>query len=678
MVAAIERALAPDPADRFLTGGALAAALDPMAAGTSRPPTRSVARWVGVTTLLVAGLMVTRFFTTNARAAVLAKDYVLLAGVSADSADREAGAALRSVLELGLQESPHVNLVPPSVVSRTGTMMNLPPTTPVVDSVAREIAIRVGAKAVIEPRLRRDGDRYHLTVAIRAPGSNRTFVERRAEAVGIDSLLTTMTALVTRLRRDLGERLTDAEPVARLDYVTTPSLDALQRFTEGMRAFRAAKYPTAIAAFTEAVALDSNFAMARKALGVSLYWVGDPQAGDREFDRALALIDRLTERERLLMTADIDNWRGHADRAITGYGRVLERYPNDLDTRRVRAYALFRGGRPNEAIDEYRTLLAVDSLDASSQINLAASLASQGTFREALPHYATRFRLNPNNYRTGSLVHEYAFSYWEAGFADSARALARQVADRNRPAKATAARIEALLDLVDGNLAAAARGFRVAALGFAESRSHQSMLRTLLHLARTNGWLGRPAEARTALRQALAVDPSGRTEWLMASGARIAAELDDRGTMREFAGLVRTLADTSRPAPRSEFFLTAALAALADGRNAEAVTAAERANAVRSWARTQAMLARALRAGGDTAGALRTYDLLLAQRIGGGQEEHFDQLAAYLPSAELLLARGDSAAARARLTALLKRWQQADSTNPLKRDAARRLAALSR
>jgi tetratricopeptide (TPR) repeat protein len=81
--------------------------------------------------------------------------------------------------------------------------------------------------------------------------------------------------------------------------------------------------------------------------------------------RALALADRLSERDRALVSAFAEMARGKPDEAERRYREILEAYPDDLEARFQLANVLYsynapRGRPPGEAREHYDRVLEVD------------------------------------------------------------------------------------------------------------------------------------------------------------------------------------------------------------------------------------------------------------------------------------------------------------------------------
>jgi serine/threonine-protein kinase len=162
-------------------------------------------------------------------------------------------------------------------------------------------------------------------------------------------------------------------PVTRLAEtaaITTRSLVALKAYLEAERRLRAAslqpaKLDSAIGMFQQAVTEDSTFALAHYRLAVAGGWANRPAVATAAARRALTVRDRLTERDRRLLTAYVDFRRGAAADAEHQYRAVLRDYPDDLEAQFQLADILFNynplRGRPRgEARELFDQVLDLD------------------------------------------------------------------------------------------------------------------------------------------------------------------------------------------------------------------------------------------------------------------------------------------------------------------------------
>jgi eukaryotic-like serine/threonine-protein kinase len=221
--------------------------------------------------------------------------------------------------------------------------------------VAREVATRLGLKALVEGEVGAAGGAYTVTARLVTPGSGRVLASFRETARDSTEILPAVDRLSRKLRERAGESLRTIRSDPPLTTVTTSSLPALRAFVEAQDAERRGERALAGELLIEALELDPEFAAAHRTRAV-LFW-NSGMRGDSMYHHAAEAVrlgDRLTERERL-----------HAQAF----------------------YAIATDNLP-AARRSYERLLGRDSADVSALINLGAVVSRQGDYDRA--HHMAR------------------------------------------------------------------------------------------------------------------------------------------------------------------------------------------------------------------------------------------------------------------------------------------------
>jgi tetratricopeptide (TPR) repeat protein len=124
----------------------------------------------------------------------------------------------------------------------------------------------------------------------------------RAEA-RVEGATDSLPQLVDRL---IAQLITEgAGGSSGLDGLVNTPLPALRFYLEGQAAQRRAEYADAVARFAQALDVDSTFALAGMALASAAGWTNAPGAGRRGLERAWASRERLSERDKALVMAEV-------------------------------------------------------------------------------------------------------------------------------------------------------------------------------------------------------------------------------------------------------------------------------------------------------------------------------------------------------------------------------------
>ena len=281
-----------------------------------------------------------------------ARDWVLIADFENQTGRAIADGTVEYALAHALGESRFVNVVPRERVVDALGLMRRPPETAVDVAVGREIALRDGGiRAILTGRVDKLDSTYAVSAVLVEPATGRTVASVREEAAGDSAFLPAVHRLSNRVRARLGEALADIERSARaLEKVTTPSLAALHLFSEADGLIAQGKSDVAEGLLRQAVAEDPDFASGYMHLAFTLFNQGRPAT---EYlppaERAVALAERVSERERYFILGSYHSMLGQDEQAVAVYEALLQLYPDHFWGTGNLAAANQRLGRLDEA-----------------------------------------------------------------------------------------------------------------------------------------------------------------------------------------------------------------------------------------------------------------------------------------------------------------------------------------
>lgn len=270
--------------------------------------------WLGGTVALsafaalVLGFMVTRALGVGPAASLRGtgefgdSETLVVADFRSPAGDSTLGPIVAEALRTDLAQSQTLDVLTRASVREILRLMERPVESAVPFEVAREIATREGAKAVLDGAVVRLGQSYVVSARLVSAMSGEELASFRETAASEDELITALGELSRSIREKAGESLRAIRASSELERVTTPSLAALRKYVEGVAvADELGDTERGLALLEEAVELDTAFAMAWRKIAVLL---GNER---RDRERALAAIstafrhrDRLTDMERAL------------------------------------------------------------------------------------------------------------------------------------------------------------------------------------------------------------------------------------------------------------------------------------------------------------------------------------------------------------------------------------------
>jgi DNA-binding winged helix-turn-helix (wHTH) protein/tetratricopeptide (TPR) repeat protein len=318
--------------------------------------------------------------------ALTAKDSVVLADFSNATGDPVFDATLRQGLEVQLEQSPFLSIVPDERVEQTLANMEAAADSRLTPEVARQVCLRTGSAAVLEGSIANLGSRYVVGLQAKNCHTGAVLDEEQAEAAKKEEVLDALTKIAGKFRARVGESLASIEqhdtPLAE---ATTSSLDALRAYSLGWRNLHASGDAEALPFFQRAVALDPKFAMAWGFLGRVYGDMGEAALSAQSTAQAYALRDRTSDREKFWITTSYDTQvTENMPRAQQSCQVWIQTYPRD-----PLPYTFLSGivdpvlGRYEQALDEARKARELDPDFAIAHLLVAAYLQTLGRYQEA-------------------------------------------------------------------------------------------------------------------------------------------------------------------------------------------------------------------------------------------------------------------------------------------------------
>ena len=196
---------------------------------------------------------------------------------------------------------------------------------------ALEAARAAGGEWAVRGSLLETGDDVRIDATVRSVSSGDILEQIRVEGP-VDSLVPLIDRLsVEVLRAVLPER--GLEGGVGLESVASSSPEALKAWVEGERDFRRGDFDQADESFLRAIEIDSTFALAWLRLAQSRGWRRNtPGIGSEAeaYERAAALSDRLSPRERMLLRAQ-GNLVGLDAIGADSLRAFVRRHPDDAE-----------------------------------------------------------------------------------------------------------------------------------------------------------------------------------------------------------------------------------------------------------------------------------------------------------------------------------------------------------
>jgi eukaryotic-like serine/threonine-protein kinase len=259
------------------------------------------------------------------------KDTLVLADFDNKTGDTVFDDALRQALAVELGQSPFLNVLPDRKVRETLQMMGRPANQRITADVGRELCLRTSSKAVLGGTISGLGSHYLIDLNAVACSTGDTLDEEHGEAAGKEDVLKALSQASSALRTELGESLPSVQKFDVPIEATTSSLEALKTYSMAVRIKREKGDAPSIPFLKRATELDPNFPLAYAALSTNYGNLGQPSLALEYAVKAYQLRDRVTEREKLRITAVYfgAGATGQLDKWAQTYQLWVANYPRD-------------------------------------------------------------------------------------------------------------------------------------------------------------------------------------------------------------------------------------------------------------------------------------------------------------------------------------------------------------
>ena len=438
-----------------------------------------------------------------------ARDLLIVSDFRVKGADSSLGSVVSEAVRTGLAESEVISILNPTAVAAALARMQRPRTTLVDLPLARDIALREGAKAVVDGDITPLGAGFVLSLRLVTADSGLELAAFHETASGPNELLPRLDKLVRALRGRMGESLKRVHADPPLEQVTTASLEALRKFADARRANNVeSDFPKSAALLEQAVALDTTFAMAYRSLGIAYGNLSLPrEKSDSAFAKAYRYRDRLSERERYLTTANYYQVVRDRAREMAAYDEFLAHYPHDyaIPTNLGLRYETRREWTKAESL--YRRSIVENSASTLALSHLVRNLITQGRIDEAAKLAADAQRQFPGNLAFTNI--DFFVEYGRQRYDSAAAILRATLAQAPNPInRSRSTHALSILTIMKGRLSAGMQLRReLFALDSARGAT-DSPLPPLLDSAFVDAWFReQPARAAQTLDAALSRYP---------------------------------------------------------------------------------------------------------------------------------------------------------------------------
>ena len=350
------------------------------------PASRKWLPWLVGSIAVAAIVAITAiFFFPRHTRALTDKDTVVLSEFINTTGDSVFDGTLKQALAVQLEQSPYLNLLPESKIQDALRYMGRKPDERITKDLAREVAVRENAKAVISGSIAPLGNDYVISLEATNAQTGDSLAREQTEASGKEQVLKSLDKSASDLRQKLGESLSSVQQFTTpLEQASTSSLDALKEYSTGIGFHNHLDEQSALPHFRRAVELDPTFAMAYATLGVASSNTGDRKRAVEYAKKSYDLRDRASERERFYILGHYYGFvTGDLDKERDVYDQWLRIYPRDNRPLANLTLTYMASGDRDKALAAATEHMRIDPQDNFAYQNQMGAYMYLGRFDEA-------------------------------------------------------------------------------------------------------------------------------------------------------------------------------------------------------------------------------------------------------------------------------------------------------
>jgi eukaryotic-like serine/threonine-protein kinase len=368
--------------------------------------------WGAAAVMFLAGLTLGGYRFLRHTRALTEKDTLVVSDFVNATGDPVFDGALRQGLTAQLEQSPFLSLVSEARIQGTLPLMGQPSDTQLTPKIARDLCQRVGSVAVINGSIASLGRQYVLDLKAVECRTGDSLAEEQVTADSKEQVLKSLAQAATKLRRKLGESLSSVQRFdTPIEQATTPSLEALQAYSLGMKLLIGkSDFNAASPLFQRAIDLDPNFAAAYSGLVLTYLNLVETDLASKAAEKAYELRSGVSEAEKFLIEANYYQFvSGDLEKARQTCQVWSQTYPRDHSPRGFRMGIYAGLGQHDRALEEAQANLGLDPTSALGYGGLALSYLNLGRFNEARATAAEALARNLDSPFLRDSLYELAF-----------------------------------------------------------------------------------------------------------------------------------------------------------------------------------------------------------------------------------------------------------------------------
>ena len=294
---------------------------------------------------------------------------------------------LANLLVTDLTQSKHIRVLSEDKLFQILTRLGQEASQTYSADVLRQVAAEGRVNHILQGAYAKAGDEFRINVTLQEAGSGELVGSESVAGKGEASIFSMVDELTRRVKANF--KLSPQDIASDIDkdvgVVTTSSPEAYKYYVEGIQHDVKGEYRQVIESMEKAVAIDPEFASAYLAMAWSygnlVYFAEEKKC----LEKALALSERLSDREKLNIQGYYYMGSGKTyDKALEALEKMVAIYPDDISGNNQLGILYSRRGETEKAIERYRVCIQAGSEDVAIYENLAGTYETIGAYDKSI------------------------------------------------------------------------------------------------------------------------------------------------------------------------------------------------------------------------------------------------------------------------------------------------------
>jgi|GEM_PF-3621560 len=289
------------------------------------------------------------------------------------------------LLTSSLSQSKYIRILPADKLLDIYNELQGEAQYPYTQKFIQKVAKLGNVSQILDGSIFKSGKSFRVSALLRLPRNGET-VSLESNGFGEESVFSISDDLEAKIRSQLrltGKETADDfhEPVAK---ISTFSPESMKYFVEGKEYYFRSQFQKAIAEFSQALKLDSDFALAHWYTYLCYLYLDQYSEAQKSLDHSLRLLHRISFRDQCLVRGFTAFHRDNdTQEAIRQYRQVLELYPDD-EQALLNLGSLHRNREEwNDALQQFALLRRIHPFSQTAFQNEVFILGAMGDIERA-------------------------------------------------------------------------------------------------------------------------------------------------------------------------------------------------------------------------------------------------------------------------------------------------------